>query len=649
MFDAFEQDMELRGDSNRRTIVQTLFAACWKEVCMLMETLAPASAPPEPEVVAVRSERPGMGALPYDGGTAFRVWAPFADSVHVVGSFNIWNPDATPLASEGNGYWSCEVADAHPGHQYKYVIRKGGRTFWRNDPYAKDVTSSRGNTIITDPRFAWHEDGYRTPAWHELVIYELHTGTFHGRPGGRSGSFRSVIRKLDYLRELGVNAIELLPALDFVADFTWGYNPSNIFAIESAYGGPRGLKRLVRAAHQRGIAVIFDVVYNHFGPHDLDLWQFDGWSENGKGGIYFYNDARSKTPWGDTRPDYGRPAVRDYIRDNVRYWLDECRLDGLRWDDTAYIRNLHGGNDQAHDIADGWRLMQVINDETDARHPWKLQIAEDLRGNEWITRETAAGGAGFDAQCAGEFADAVRGALIPLHDEARDLYAVRNAILHRYGGNAFSRVIYTESHDEIASGKARLPEAIWPGKPGSWAARKRATLGAALLFTSPGIPMLFQGQEFLENAWSRDGQPVDWDRTQQYAGIVNLYRDLIRLRRNWHDQTRGLRGQHVAVYHTNNDAKVIAFHRWESGGPQDDVVVIANFANHAFDSYTLGFPRPGIWRVRFNSDSAAYSGDFGSRGDTDVVAYGSPADGLPTSGNIAIGPYSALILSQNAD
>jgi 1,4-alpha-glucan branching enzyme len=511
--------------------------------------------------------------------------------VHVAGTFNDWSATTNPLTSEGSGYWSGDIAEAGAGDRYKYVIRNGERTLWRNDAYALAVTSSAGNTIITDPRFVWDQGPYETPAWHEMVIYELHTGTFNDRPGGRPGSFRSVIRKLDYLWDLGVNVIELMPAMEFAADFSWGYNPAHIFAIESAYGGPRGLKRLVRSAHERGIAVVFDGVYNHFGPGDLDLWQFDGWSENEKGGIYFYNDARSITPWGDTRPDYGRREVRGYILDNVRYWLEECRLDGLRWDATAYIRNRYGSNDDpAHDIADGWKLMQAVNDDTDARQPWKLHIAEDLRSNAWITGDTAAGGAGFDTQWDGEFVHPVRAALITRADGDRNMDAVRNAILHRYGSHAFTRVIYTESHDEVANGKARVPEEIWPGNPGSWASRKRSTLGAALVFTSPGIPMLFQGQEFLEDAWFRDEDPLDWSRTRTYAGIVNLYRDLIRLRRNWHDTTRGLRGQHVNVFHVNNRDKLIAFHRWDRGGPCDDVIVVANFANRAYDSLRAGVP-----------------------------------------------------------
>jgi 1,4-alpha-glucan branching enzyme len=602
-------------------------------------TLAPAAPLP--------SNRAGMGAIPYEGGTAFRVWAPFADGVRVAGTFNDWSDSAAPLASEGNGYWSVDVDGAGPGDEYKYVIRNGERTLWKIDPYARQVTNSVGNTVISLPYFEWEDDrDYRAPPWNELVIYELHVGTFNTRPGDRPGSFRSVIRKLDYLRELGVNAIEVMPSMEFATDFSWGYNPAHLFALESAYGGPRGFKRLVRSAHARGIAVFFDTVYNHFGPADLDLWQFDGWSENGKGGIYFYNDHREWTEWGP-RPDYGRPEVRQFIRDNALYWLQDFRLDGLRWDATAKIRNIYGKENPAHDLPDGWRLMQRINDEIDHRQPWKLQIAEDLRNNDWITRETSRGGAGFDTQWDSEFVHPVRAALITPDDRARDMHAIRRAIQHRYGGDAFRRVVYTESHDEVANGKTRVPTEIAPGDPTSWAARKRSTLGAALVMTSPGIPMLFQGQEFLEDRWFHDVHPLDWERTERFAGILNLYRDLIRLRRNWHDHTRGLRGQHVNVFHVNDADKLVGFHRWNRGGARDDVVVVANFANRAYGSYTLGLPHPGRWRVRFNSDWNGYSPDFGNHFSYDTVADGPPRDGLPHSGNLGIGPYSAVILSQD--
>jgi 1,4-alpha-glucan branching enzyme len=241
----------------------------------------------------------------------------------------------------------------------------------------------------------------------------------------------------------------------------------------------------------------------------------------------------------------------------------------------------------------------------------------------------------------------VRAAVIAANDADRDLFAVRDALYHGFNGDAVQRVIYTESHDEVANGHERVPEEIWPGNAGSWFSRKRSTLGAALVFTAPGIPMIFQGQEFLEDRYFRDVDPLDWSRLISYAGIHLLYRDLIRLRRNWFDQTRGLRGQHLNVMHVNNVDKVIGFHRWESGGARDDVVVVANFANRGYDSYALGFPRSGLWRVRFNSDWQGYSPDFGDHPVYDTMAGDPPRDGVRFQANVGLGPYSVVILSQD--
>ena len=227
------------------------------------------------------------------------------------------------------------------------------------------------------------------------------------------------------------------------------------------------------------------------------------------------------------------------------------------------------------------------------------------------------------------------------------MLAIRDALSHRYNGDAVKRVIYTESHDEVANGKSRVPEEIWPGNANSWYSQKRSTLGAAVLFTAPGIPMIFQGQEFLEDGYFQDKVPLDWTRLQAFSGINLLYRDLIRLRRNWHNQTRGLRGQHINVHHVNNTDKVIAFHRWENGGLGDDVVVVANFADRSYGSYTLGMPRAGQWRVRFNSDWDGYSDDFGNHLSYDTTTSDGPMDNMPFQSNVGIGPYSLLILSQD--
>jgi 1,4-alpha-glucan branching enzyme len=595
-----------------------------------------------------RSTHPGFGAIPFDGGTAFRVWAPHADSVSVAGTFNDWSVDSDPLAPEEGGTWSRDVAEAKAGDEYRFLVRTGDRELWRIDPRARHLTNSVGNAIVyAAGEFAWPDGPFHQPPWNDLVIYELHVGTFSPGMHGRPGTLDGVRRRLEYLRKLGVGAIQLMPPFEFAGTRSWGYNPAYPYAVESTYGQPDDLKRLVAAAHEAGIAVFLDVVYNHLGPSDLDLWQFDGWSENGKGGIYFYEDARSSTPWGETRPDYGRPEVRSFLRDSAFQWLDEFRVDGLRWDATAWISSIGGGGRTAPDhIDDGWAFMAAVNGEIADRFPGRLTIAEDLRLDRMITTVPGSGGAGFGSQWDPVFVHVVRAALVATDDGERDVTAVA-AALRSSAADAFRRVIYTESHDEDANGAARVPEEIWPGYANSWPSKKRATLGSAIVLTAPGIPMLFQGQELVEGSWFNDETGLDWDLRHEHAGLLRLHRDLISLRRNTTDVSRGLRGPHIEIHHVNAVGKVLAYYRWLDGGPRDDVVVLANFSASAFTPYTVGVPRTGRWRVRFNSDWDGYDPDFETVDSLDADAEPEPYDGMAQRVSVGLGPYSAIVLSQD--
>jgi 1,4-alpha-glucan branching enzyme len=602
--------------------------------------------------------RQGMGAIVHESGIAFRVWVPHAEGVFVTGSFNAWSPDAHPMAREGSGYWYADIASAAIGDEYRYRIVNGDKQLLRIDPYAHQVTSSVGNAVVADPHFDWAGDDFHLPAVNELVIYELHLGTFHDKEEGKSDKFAEAVQKLDHLQRLGVNVIEVMPLAEFAGERSWGYNPACVFAVESAYGGPAGLKWFIKSAHRAGLGVILDVVYNHFGPGDLDLWQFDGWSENGTGGIYFYGDWRAETPWGSTRPDYGRQEVRQFIRDNALMWLDEYHVDGLRFDMTLFMRNVRGNGDSGGDLPDGWSLVQWINREVRQRYPGRITIAEDLQNDDRITKPVDQGGAGFTAQWAARFVHPVRAAVITPSDEQRSLDSVRGAIAGRYNGDPFQRVIYSESHDEVANGKARIASEIDPHDPDSWFAQKRTTLAAALVLTAPGIPMLFQGQEFLEDGWFQDSVPLDWHKSEEFSGLVRMYRDLIHLRLNRSGCTRGLSGSGLNTFHQNQADNVLAYHRWHQGGPGDDVVVVANLSHLAHEKHRLGFPSPGTWRLRLNSDWNGYSRAFGNQASSDVVAEAAqiagpqdanagPRDGFPAVGTISIGPYSVLVFSQD--
>lgn len=599
--------------------------------------------------IVAPSARSGMGAVPHASGTTFRVWAPHAEAVFVTGTFDEWATDRTALAPDGDGTsgtWSADVAGVGPGAEYRFTIRTGEGDLSRMDPYARHVTSSVGNSIVYDAdAFDWEGDEFQMPAWNDLVIYELHVGTFAATDDHR-GSFDSARGRLTYLQRLGVSAVQVMPPFTFAGDISWGYNPSHLFAIESGYGGPDAFKRFIRDAHAHGIAVIVDVVYNHLGPSDLDLWRFDGWAEGDGGGIYFYNDARALTPWGATRPDYGRGEVRSMLRDSAMTWLEEFRCDGLRFDATVFIRSFDGVPTPASALPEGWSFLTWVNDEIRARQPWKITIAEDLEDDPIMVTPTADGGAGFAAQWDVGFIRRVRPSLEIADDAARDMDRIADGIVGTGRGDPTSRVIYTESHDDVADGLVRLPEAIAPGDARSWWSQKRAVLGAALVLTSPGIPMLFQGQELLEDGWFDDTVGLDWTKESENRGILRLHRDLIALRRAADGTTAGLRGPNVSILRADGEAKVLAMHRWEAGGPHDDTIVVANFADRTIDDLRVGFPAPGRWNVRFNSDAAGYSREFGSHESNDLDADGEPMDGCEQSGLVSVGPYSVVILSR---
>ena len=594
----------------------------------------------------VAPAREGMGAIVHDGGVAFRVWAPNATAVAVTGDWNDWSEDADAMTSEEGGYWYAEIPRAGDGDEYRFRIEGPDGVVSRIDPHARAVTNSVGNGIVTDGAYDWDDESFEMPPWNALVTYELHLGTF-SRPeenGDAPGGFADAVGRFEHLRRLGINAIQIMPAMEFAGDVSWGYNPAHIFAVESAYGGPAGFKDFVKAAHAAGFAVIFDVVYNHFGPSDLDLWRFDGHGEAEAGGVYFYQDHRAATPWGETRPDYGRPEVRRFIRDNALCWLEEFRVDGLRFDMTLYIRTISG--DEGDALPDGWSLMAWINDEIAERFPGRITIAEDLRQLEAITAPTSEGGAGFGAQWDAAFVHPVREALILSDYDHRSIGTLAEALTHSYNRDPFRRVVYTESHDEVANGKARVPAEIGgEHSQDHRAAQKRSVLGAALVMTAPGIPMLFQGQEFLQGDWFDDTVPLDWDQAESFRGIVRLWRDLIRLRLDRDGGSSGLQAREVDILMADAERKLLAYHRHD-GGEEGGVVVILNFRGEPAADVALDMPGAGPWRLRLNTDWSGYSPDFDDHHSTDIIA----AEGDREVGRghavLSIGPWSALIYTR---
>ena len=580
-----------------------------------------------------------LGVTLHADGAEFRVWAPFAKGVTLVVPYLGVDDDSNKheMTSEGDGYWYTRVETAAAGQTYKFHIDTGTTTLAKNDPRGRMLTSSdNGMSVIAANTFEWGDDLFMPLPREEHIIYELHIGTFNRKDPATQGTFYDAIEKLDYLQDLGITMIEVMPITSMTYSNGWGYNTSDIFSVEPAYGGRHGFMEFVKACHARGMGVIVDVVYNHF--HHSDLWQFDGWNEHDRGGIYFYNDERGDTPWG-SRPDYGRPEVRQFLLDNIVMWFTEYRVDGLRLDSPAYMRNTKGqNNDPAHDIPDAWSLMRDITELSHKVRPGALLIAEDTSVNSLITQPRNVGGAGFDAQWGLDFPHAIRqmvGAAVPFPVD------LRQELTNYYNGDAFQKVIFSDSHDTAANGSTRIAAAITPTQPGSLLARKRLLVASAITLTAPGIPMLLQGQEFMQEGAFNDWQELDWPKTEQFSGIVDAHKHLIDLRRNRFNNTSGLLGQSIALFHSDEHNNLLAYHRWHTGGKGDDVLVIANFNGDTLTHYNLALPIAGTWRIRFNSSWQGYSADFANNTTTEITT---DATGQCT---FTIPGYTVYILSQD--
>ena len=595
-------------------------------------------------------------------GTTFRVWAPNATDMHVAGTWNGFSTTTTPLYSEGNGNWSADVPGALSGHVYKYFISNSniGSNFFRQDPRARSVVNSGTYNcfIYNTTNFNWAGDNFTAPGVSNAVLYELDVCAFNDpNSPGHAGTFYDATNRLAFLQQLGINAVEVMPINEFGGDFSWGYNPADIFSVESAYGGPDAFKTFVKTAHQFGIAVLLDVVHNHYGGSggpqygDLDhsLWQFDGQNTSGYGGIYFYQDSCRAfsfccPPWGP-KPDFDTPQVYQFIKDNIAMWMSECHVDGFRWDSVGEIEGDFPCTDT---LTSGINLIADIGGMIHSQGPGhKINIGEDDPNGQYNSGV-------FDGTWNGNgFFGSIQAQLTAASDSSRNMTSVSFAVnIGNNGGgpSGWGNVVFTEDHDQSGcvsppcGGAQRMPVRVDNGNPVSYYARKRSTLGAAITLSTAGIPMLLSGQEMLTTNAFVANIPLDWSRTNAYSGIVSFYTDMIRLRRNLDGRSAGLTSPSTGTIWQDNINKIIAYRR----GSGDNVVVICNFGNTPWPSYTIsptggnsGFPNNGTWYVQLNSDWTKYSGDYADYGNSGTINVSGSA------GTISIAPYSVLVLSQH--
>lgn len=520
--------------------------------------------------------------------TSYSVWAPNAHSVAVVGDFNGWRVRMTDHLELDRdlGIWSGAIRGTRPGGEYQFLINGELR---RRDPYGRKVSEDETRSVFYDPNdFRW--SAARPPRYEleELVIYEMHIGTFNDlNPGdGKPATFDDAIRRLDHLVELGVNTVCVLPVHEFKGSQSWGFDPSDLFAVEQSYGGPEGFKRFVRACHERRLAVHLTIVHNEYGPRNLGLLHFDKKGDPDHGGIYLYRQFEiepTPRPW---RVRFGSPMVRRFVRDNVLMWLDEYRVDGFRWDAMV---DLHAGES-------GTQMLEDINREIAERYP-----------GVWSVAENAQGGYGFHASWDHQFYHRVMPSLTARVDRERNMRHIRSALA---GVPLMWRVVYVGNHRE--SGRRgegrRIASYVDADDPGGDYARRLSGLGAVLTFTAPGIPLLFMGNEFQEYGTWHNDTPLDWSKIQHHAGTLELHRELIALRRNRAGHSVGLMGRRIEVPLINDKNKHMVYWRGHEDHPGDQVVVVINFAGLEGD-VVIPFPSEGPWVMRMNTDWTTFGGE----------------------------------------
>ncbi len=428
------------------------------------------------------------------GACTFRVWAPRAKQVtlrlsarHAPGS-----PDLdTPMRQEAGGYFSVEAA-AVPGDLYSYIVDD-------NQPLPDPVSRSlpegvHGRTEVISTGFAWSDGDWRGIPFEEYILYELHVGTFTAQ-----GSFDGVISKLDYLKNtLGVTAIEIMPVASFPGERNWGYDGVSLYAPQANYGGPESLKRLINAAHEIGLAVILDVVYNHLGNEGNYLALF---------GPYF--TPHHKTPWGDAI-NYDQPGsegVREYVVQNALYWVREYHFDGLRLDAVQTIHD----DSRRHILAE---IRQRVNELAVELGRTVCVMAESDENDSRLVRPAQNGGYGMDGFWSDDFHHCIHsiftgersGYYQDFGDPAQLVVALNDGYV--FQGQHFNfwkrargtsakevplpaNVICTQNHDQVGN-RAQGDRATHLF---SWAQRRAS---AALLLLAPHTPLLFMGQEYDE-------------------------------------------------------------------------------------------------------------------------------------------------------
>ena len=563
-----------------------------------------------------------MGAHPFvqDGeqGYLFRVYAPEAEKVSVMGEFNDWNRDADYMTRDEQGIWEKFIPNIPEYAAYKYSVwAKSGDVFDKSDPYGFHFETRPGNATK-----AYDLDGYEwgdaswldwrkkhLPYSNPVNIYECHLGSWKMHEDGNFYSYRQLADELvPYVKEMGYTHIEFMPLTEYPFDGSWGYQVIGYFAATSRYGTPKDLMYLIDKAHQAGLGIIMDWVPAHFPKDGCGLVEFDG------SHLYEYADPlkMEHKEWGTRVFDYGKVSTRNLLFSSAMFWIEKFHMDGLRVDAVAsmlyldYNRqgewrpNVHGGRENLEAVD----FLRLLNEYILTDHPDVMMIAEESTAWPMVTKPGYDGGLGFnfkwnmgwmnDMLC---YCSADPFFRKDMHDK------ITFSFMYAFSEN----YILPLSHDEVVHGKCSLISKMPPPYENQFGGL-RALYG--YMAAHPGKKMLFMGGEFAQfSEWAYQ-RGLDWmlldypAHRQMQAYVKALNHFYLATPQLWEQDTdwRGFEW----ISHEDNRNNIIAFRRVANDG--SDIVVVVNFSPEEQQEYRVGVPITGTYEEIFTSDKTEFGG-----------------------------------------